>query len=134
MPQLRFQPNRLTAILSTTLLISVVLVAIPCGSKKGRSAGESPGGPDPVTQEELPPPTDALVDSLNVIFTRNLHDLSKAEWASVERNEYMRIVRERKQQCPVYADVVLREDEAATGHHVHQLLVRDCGACHRRDV
>jgi len=57
-PQLRFQPNRLTAILSTTLLISVVLVAIPCGSKKGRSAGESPGGPDPVTQEELPPPTE----------------------------------------------------------------------------
>ena len=32
---------------------------------------------------ELPPPVDALVDSLTVIFTRSLHDLSKAEWARV---------------------------------------------------
>jgi hypothetical protein len=51
-----------------------------------------------VPSMELPPPLDALVDSLNVIFTRSLHDLSKAEWAIVKREEYMRIVRERKAQ------------------------------------
>ena len=36
---------------------------------------------------ELPPPPDALVDSPNVIFARNLNDLSKAEWAIVNRDE-----------------------------------------------
>ena len=65
-----------------------------------------------VPSMELPPPLDALVDSLNVIFTRSLHDLSKAEWAIVKREEYMRIVRERKAQCPVFSEVILREDEA----------------------
>ena len=63
---------------------------------------------------ELPPPLDALVDSLTVIFTRSIHDLSKAEWALVNREEYMRIVRERKQCCPCFGDVVIREDVADT--------------------
>jgi hypothetical protein len=67
-----------------------------------------------VPSMELPPPLDALVDSLNVIFTRSLHDLSKAEWAIVKREEYMRIVRERKAQCPVFSEVILREDEAGS--------------------
>ena len=51
---------------------------------------------------------------VNVIFTRSLHDLSKAEWAIVKREEYMRIVRERKAQCPVFSEVILREDEAGS--------------------
>ena len=68
---------------------------------------------------ELPPPLDALVDSLNIIFTRSLHDLSKAEWATVKREDYMRIVRERKQQCPAFANVVLREDQAETRLPAH---------------
>ena len=34
---------------------------------------------------ELPPPADALVDSFNVVFTRNLDDLSKAECTSEQR-------------------------------------------------
>ena len=68
---------------------------------------------------ELPPPLDALVDSLNIIFTRSLHDLSKAEWATVKREDYMRIVRERKQQCPAFANVVIREDEAGTRLPAH---------------
>jgi hypothetical protein len=67
-----------------------------------------------VPSMELPPPSDALVDTLNVIFTRSLHDLSKAEWAVVNRDEYMRIVRERKQQCTAYANAVIREDLAST--------------------
>ena len=49
-----------------------------------------------VPSMELPPPLDALVDSLNIIYTRNLDDLNKAEWATVNREEYMRIVRGRK--------------------------------------
>ena len=54
------------------------------------------------------------MDSLTVIFTRSIHDLSKAEWALVNREEYMRIVRERKQCCPCFGDVVIREDVADT--------------------
>ena len=67
-----------------------------------------------VPSMELPPPLDALVDSLNVIYTRNMHDLSKAEWAVVNREQYMRLVRERKQCCPVFSNVIIREDEAAS--------------------
>ena len=67
-----------------------------------------------VPSMELPPPPDALVDSLNVIFARNLHDLSKAEWAIVNRDEYLKIVRERKQHCPVFADVSICKDDLAS--------------------
>ena len=63
---------------------------------------------------ELPPPPDALVDSLNVIFTRSLDDLRKAEWATVDREEYMRIVTERKLECPTFSDAVVRHDLAST--------------------
>ena len=65
-----------------------------------------------VPSMEMPPPTDALVDSLNVIFTRSLHDLSKAEWAVVDREQYMRIMEERKQQCPVFSHVKVCRDLA----------------------
>ena len=67
-----------------------------------------------VPSMELPPPPDALVDSLNVIFVRNLDDLSKAEWAIVNRDEYLKIVRERKQHCPVFADVSICKDDQAS--------------------
>jgi hypothetical protein len=63
---------------------------------------------------ELPPPINALVESLNVIFTRSLHDLSKAEWANVDREQYMRIVTERKLQCPAFSNVEVRHDLATT--------------------
>ena len=46
---------------------------------------------------ELPPARDALVGSLNVVFSGKKHNLSKAHWATVKRAEYMHIVRERKQ-------------------------------------
>ena len=45
---------------------------------------------------ERPPPTDTLVDSSTVIFTRSVHDLSKAELSTARREVHMRIVRERK--------------------------------------
>ena len=63
---------------------------------------------------ELPPPTDALVDSFNVVLTRNLEDLSKAEWARVNRKEYMQIVTERQLQCPAFKDIKVRRDLAET--------------------
>ena len=46
-----------------------------------------------VPSMQLPTPPDALVDSLNVIFTRSLYDLIKADCAIVHRDDYMRIVR-----------------------------------------
>ena len=61
---------------------------------------------------ELPPPDDALVDSLNIVFTRNVDNLDNAHWATVKREEYLKIVRERKQQCPAFRDVVINEEAA----------------------
>ena len=61
---------------------------------------------------ELPPPVNALVDSVSVIFTRNMECLTKAWWATVKREEYLRIVRERKAECATFANVVLQESEA----------------------
>ena len=63
---------------------------------------------------ELPPASDALVDSLNLVFARSTQNLSKAYWATVKRAEYMRIVQERQQQCATFAHVSVREDLAAT--------------------
>ena len=63
---------------------------------------------------ELPPAHGALVDSLNVVFSGAAHNLSKAHWATVKRDEYMRIVRERKQQCATYSEASIREDVAPT--------------------
>ena len=63
---------------------------------------------------ELPPAHDALVDSLNVVFSGKAHNLSKAYWATVKRAEYMQIVRERKQQCATFSQVSVREELAAT--------------------
>ncbi len=51
--------------------------------------------------------------TLNVIYTRSMHDLSKAEWAIANREDYMRIVRERTQHCPVCSNVVICEDRGA---------------------
>ena len=63
---------------------------------------------------ELPPASDALVDSLNVVFSGSNRDLSKAHWTTVKRAEYMRIARERQQQCATFAHVAVREELAAT--------------------
>ena len=61
---------------------------------------------------DLPPPGDALVDSLNIVFTRNVDNLDNAHWATVKREEYLKIDRERKQQCPAFSDVVINEEAA----------------------
>ena len=49
---------------------------------------------------ELPPPPDVLVDTLNAVLTRSTSDLSKAEWAVVDRAVYMDFVRQRAWECP----------------------------------
>ena len=67
-----------------------------------------------VPSMELPPPTDALQDSFNIILTRSLDDLRYAEWATVEREPYMELARQRKAECPSFLHTVLREDVAAT--------------------
>ena len=63
-----------------------------------------------VPSMELPPAPDGLVDTVNIILTRSVDDLSHAEWATVKRSEYMRIVRERKAQCPVFSEVKLADE------------------------
>ena len=63
---------------------------------------------------ELPPAPDALVDSLNIVFSGAHHNLGKAYWATVSRAEYMQIVRERKQQCATFSQVSVRDELAAT--------------------
>ena len=63
---------------------------------------------------ELPPPPDALVDSFNVVFARNLGDLSQAEWARVNRQGYMQIVTERQLQCPAFSHAQVRRDLSMT--------------------
>ena len=63
---------------------------------------------------ELLPAHDALVETLNVVFSGAAHNLSKAHWATVKRAEYMQIVRERKQQCATFSEVSIREEVAPT--------------------
>ena len=63
---------------------------------------------------ELPPPPDAFVDASNVIFTRSLHDLRTAEWATVNRKQYTRIIEERKLQCLAFSNVVVRRNVSST--------------------
>ena len=93
--QLRLPPNRDPAVQEKALTGNTIFFAQPTAD---------------VPSMEMPPPTDALVDSLNVIFTRSLHDLSKAEWASVDREQYMRINEERKLQCQAFSNVQVRHD------------------------
>ena len=38
---------------------------------------------------ELPPPPDALVDTLKLVFSKSTGDLPKAEWAVVDKAAYM---------------------------------------------
>ena len=63
---------------------------------------------------ELPPPPDALVNTLNVVHTRSTTDLTKAEWVVVDRAQYMELVRARKRECPIFSHVRMREELAQT--------------------
>ena len=65
---------------------------------------------------ELPLPDDALVDSLIVSYTHNIHGVPNAEWALANREECMRIVRAQTQCCPCAAGVTSRADGADSRH------------------
>ena len=67
-----------------------------------------------VPSMDLPPPTDALIDSFNIIVTRTVQDLRSATWAVVKREEYLTIARRRQKECPVFAHAIVREEEAKT--------------------
>ena len=67
-----------------------------------------------VPSMELPPPTDALIDSFNIIVTRTVQDLRYATWAVVKREEYLTIARRRQKECPVFAHAIVQEEEAKT--------------------
>ena len=54
-----------------------------------------------IASMELPPPDEAFVDGgFQIIFARSVHDLSKAQWATVKLEDYLRIVRQRVKECP----------------------------------
>jgi len=58
-------------------------------------------------------PDDALVDScFNAVFARRVQDLSNAHWAVVDRNQYLRIVRQRQKECASFSHVVIDEESA----------------------
>ena len=63
---------------------------------------------------EQPPPEDALVDALSVVFARGTGSLDGAQWATVSREDYLAITRLRRHCCPAYANAVLVEGAAET--------------------
>ena len=62
------------------------------------------------------------MDSFNVVFTRRLDDLSQAEWARVNRQEYMQIVTERQVQCPAFQLVCKKTSFSALSSDKLQFL------------
>ena len=63
---------------------------------------------------ELPPPEDALIESVNIVFTHSTNDLRNAQWTHVKRDEYMKIVRLRRRHCAAYANAEIKEASAST--------------------
>ena len=63
---------------------------------------------------ELPPERDALVDSVNIAFTGSTGSLKGARWATVKREEYMKLVRRRQRECPAYKDATVNEEASNT--------------------
>ena len=49
---------------------------------------------------------------MNILFTRSTYNLKAARWASVQRDEYLAIVRRRKAECAAFSAVDLDENAA----------------------
>ena len=58
---------------------------------------------------EMPPRPDVLVDSMVIAFTGPRHDLHRAHWAHVKRNEYLDCLLLRRKVNPVYQHVKINE-------------------------
>ena len=73
----------------------------------------------------LPPDEGDFLNSLNVLFTKNTQRLDDAEWAQVNRAEYLQIAKLRKQECASFKDVVV--DEAKAERELPESGVPPCG-------
>ena len=65
-----------------------------------------------VPRMTLPPDEGDFQNSLNVLFTKNTQRLDDAEWAQVNRADYLQIVKLRKQECASFKDVVVDDAKA----------------------
>ena len=54
-----------------------------------------------------PPDEDEFLNSLNILFTKSTEKLENAEWAQVNRDEYLEIVKLRKKECASFQHVVV---------------------------
>ena len=61
---------------------------------------------------ELPPTADAVLEDINVLFTKSTHNLENANWSQVNRSEYLEIVRLRIKECAAYSHVKINETRA----------------------
>ena len=61
--------------------------------------------------QSLPPKTEELQESFVVLFSRTLDDVKNAQVLTVRREDYLALIRLRRQVCPVYAEVPLNEDQ-----------------------
>ena len=60
----------------------------------------------------MPPDEGDFQNSLNVLFTKNTQRLDDAEWAQVNRTEYLQIAKLRKQECASFQNVVVDDAKA----------------------
>ena len=61
---------------------------------------------------QLPPDEGDLVDSMNILFTRSTQKLDDAEWAQVNRAEYLEMVKLRQKECASFKDVKVDDARA----------------------
>jgi hypothetical protein len=65
-----------------------------------------------VPRMTMPPDEGDFLNSLNVLFTKNTQRLDDAEWAQVNRAEYLQIVKLRQQECASFKHVVVDDAKA----------------------
>ena len=78
-----------------------------------------------VPRMTMPPDEGDFLNSLNVLFTKNTQSLDDAEWAQVNRAEYLQIAKLRKQECASFKDVVV--DDAKAERELPESGVPPCG-------
>ena len=59
----------------------------------------------------LPPKTADLQESFVALFSHSIHEVSKAQMLVVNRDDYLALIRLRKQVCQVYAEIPLNEEQ-----------------------
>ena len=58
----------------------------------------------------LPPKIEELQESFVALFSRSIDQVSKAHVLIVHRDDYLALIRLRKQVCQVYAEIPLNEE------------------------